>query len=175
MKCGKTVWGIRAVFFVFHEEGNDMDLMKYARSMERVLKRHCDDIVLLGEMEEDSVMWRFSMPVVVIDDMGKDTVYGVVSCETNEKDIGIPTVSISISLGEITGFSREKLFRLLAINGDLCGATLIVVLLPDKSKILFLGYRIPIEDFIPKEFGEYVADLLVQAMMFVPEEMDGWD
>lgn len=149
-----------------------MDLIKYAQSMGSVLKRHCDSIALLGEMKEDSVMWCFSMPVV-INDTGEDTLCGMISCETNEEDIGIPTVSISISLGKITGFSREKLLHLLTINSDFYGARLFVAPFPDGSEVLWLGHRVSVEDFNPEKFGEYVADLVGQAMRFVPEELMG--
>lgn len=139
-----------------------MDLMSYANDFAAVLLEECESVEMLGEAEPSGTSWFFQL---------RGGMSGFASCEDNADDLGVPTVSIALSLGDITEVPREGLLALLARNGDMLGASLTASDLGDDTTILLIQHRIPVESFEPAEFGAMVEHLLSQITLFLGDDI----
>jgi hypothetical protein len=119
-----------------------MDMMKFAKDIETVLKKVATESEPVSPATEDGGIWGF--------ELGEDA-SGFLSLESNQGTLDVPTVTVSLSLGSIEEVSKEDLMDLLIINGDLLGASLTITppLGEEQEEFLMLQTK-----FVATEFSE---------------------
>jgi hypothetical protein len=90
---------------------------------------------------------------------------GFISCEDNMEDLKFPTISIGLFVYDITGISREQLFDLFALNGELHACSLSVESFEDRWKLI-LNRRIMVESYQPGELGANIMVMLNRLSIF---------
>lgn len=98
----------------------------------------------------------------------ENQLYGFVSCELNEEDINIPTISFSLSIRDITNTSRQQIIDLFSLNGKLhaCSFSADVI---DNKLILFINRRIMVSSYQVGELEANIYLMLNQLDVFSPE------
>lgn len=140
-----------------------MDLIKFAKEMETVLKAAATESELVSPASEDGAIWGF--------ELGEDA-SGFLSLESNEGTLDVPTVTVSLSLGSIEEISKEDLMDLLIINGDLLGASLTITppLGEEQEEFLMLQTKFVATDFSADMFNKSVTSLMTQMSIFFEAE-----
>ena len=140
-----------------------MDLIKFAKEMETVLKTAATESELVSPASEDGAIWGF--------ELGEDA-SGFLSLESNEGTLDVPTVTVSLSLGSIEEVSKEDLMDLLIINGDLLGASLTITppLGEEQEEFLMLQTKFVASDFSEDMFNKSVTSLMTQMSIFFEAE-----
>lgn len=140
-----------------------MDLIKMAKEVEVVLREQSADFEELAPASEDGAMWGFALD---------DDTSGFISLESNQGTFDIPTVSISISLGTLGEAGQEDLLELLAINGELLGATLTITppLGDEQEEFLMLQTKFVAVEFSQDMFVKSINSLLTQVSIFFESE-----
>ncbi|PKN43482.1 MAG: hypothetical protein CVU60_00195 [Deltaproteobacteria bacterium HGW-Deltaproteobacteria-18] len=140
-----------------------MDLIKFAKEMETVLKTAATESELVSPASEDGAIWGF--------ELGEDA-SGFLSLESNEGTLDVPTVTVSLSLGSIEEISKEDLMDLLIINGDLLGASLTITppLGEEQEEFLMLQTKFVASDFSEDMFNKSVTSLMTQMSIFFEAE-----
>lgn len=80
---------------------------------------------------------------------------GFISCENNNEDINVSTISLALLLYDITNISREKILELFSLNGSFHGCTLSAEKIEDRWK-LFLNRRIMVDSYVDGELYDNV-------------------
>jgi len=140
-----------------------MDLIKFAKEMETVLKTAATESELVSPASEDGAIWGF--------EIGEDA-SGFLSLESNQGTLDVPTVTVSLSLGSIEEISKEDLMDLLIINGDLLGASLTITppLGEEQEEFLMLQTKFVASDFSEDMFNKSVTSLMTQMSIFFEAE-----
>lgn len=140
-----------------------MDLIKFAKEMETVLKAAATESELVSPASEDGAIWGF--------EIGEDA-SGFLSLESNQGTLDVPTVTVSLSLGSIEEISKEDLMDLLIINGDLLGASLTITppLGEEQEEFLMLQTKFVASDFSEDMFNKSVTSLMTQMSIFFEAE-----
>jgi hypothetical protein len=140
-----------------------MDLIKFAKEMETVLKTAATESELVSPASEDGAIWGF--------EIGEDA-SGFLSLESNQGTLDVPTVTVSLSLGSIEEISKEDLMDLLIINGDLLGASLTITppLGEEQEEFLMLQTKFVATDFSADMFNKSVTSLMTQMSIFFEAE-----
>ena len=122
-----------------------------------------------SETEDGVFCWFFEL----------EGVSGLISCEHNNDDLEIPTVTLVLPLADTEDLSREDLMELLSRNSDMYHASLTCTapfFSDEKTKetrrLLAIQHRFAVEDFVPTKFLEYVEMLQFNAVTFLPELFD---
>ena len=140
-----------------------MDLIKFAKEMETVLKTAATESELVSPASEDGAIWGF--------EIGEDA-SGFLSLESNQGTLDVPTVTVSLSLGSIEEVSKEDLMDLLIINGDLLGASLTITppLGEEQEEFLMLQTKFVASEFSEDMFNKSVTSLMTQMSIFFEAE-----
>jgi hypothetical protein len=93
---------------------------------------------------------------------------GFISCELNEEDIDIPTISIALIIADITNASRQQIIDLFSLNTQLHACSLSIVEFGDQLK-LTLNRRIIAESYQSGELQENTNIMLIRLDIFFPE------
>lgn len=140
-----------------------MDMMKFAKDIETVLKKVATESEPVSPATEDGGIWGF--------ELGEDA-SGFLSLESNQGTLDVPTVTVSLSLGSIEEVSKEDLMDLLIINGDLLGASLTITppLGEEQEEFLMLQTKFVATDFSEDMFNKSVTSLMTQMSIFFEAE-----
>jgi hypothetical protein len=140
-----------------------MDLIKFAENMEAVLKKVAAESELISPVTEDGALWGFEI---------NEDASGFLSLDSNQGTFDVPTVTVSLSLGAIEEVSKEDLLDLLALNGDLFGASLTITppLGEEQEDFLMLQTKFAATDFSEDTFSKSVRSLLTQMSIFFDAE-----
>lgn len=140
-----------------------MDLIKFAKEMEAVLKKVATESEMVSPATEDGAIWGF--------ELGEDA-SGFLSLESNQGTLDVPTVTVSLSLGSIEEVSKEDLMDILIINGDLLGASLTITppLGEEQEEFLMLQTKFVASDFSEDMFNKSVTSLMTQMSIFFEAE-----
>ncbi|MGE4443058.1 MAG: hypothetical protein AB7D27_16465 [Desulfomicrobium sp.] len=140
-----------------------MDMMKFAKDIEAVLKKVATESEPVSPATEDGAIWGF--------ELGEDA-SGFLSLESNQGTLDVPTVTVSLSLGSIEEISKEDLMDLLIINGDLLGASLTITppLGEEQEEFLMLQTKFVATDFSEDMFNKSVTSLMTQMSIFFEAE-----
>ena len=140
-----------------------MDMMKFDKNIEVVLKKVATESEPVSPATEDGGIWGF--------ELGEDA-SGVLSLESNQGTLDVPTVTVSLSLGSIEEVSKEDLMDLLIINGDLLGASLTITppLAEEQEEFLMLQTKFVATDFSEDMFNKSVTSLMTQMSIFFEAE-----
>jgi hypothetical protein len=140
-----------------------MDMMKFAKDIEAVLKKVATESEPVSPATEDGGIWGF--------ELGEDA-SGFLSLESNQGTLDVPTVTVSLSLGSIEEVSKEDLMDLLIINGDLLGASLTITppLGEEQEEFLMLQTKFVATDFSEDMFNKSVTSLMTQMSIFFEAE-----
>ena len=140
-----------------------MDMMKFAKDIEVVLKKVATESEPVSPATEDGGIWGF--------ELGEDA-SGFLSLESNQGTLDVPTVTVSLSLGSIEEISKEDLMDLLIINGDLLGASLTITppLGEEQEEFLMLQTKFVATDFSEDMFNKSVTSLMTQMSIFFEAE-----
>ncbi len=140
-----------------------MDMMKFAKDIEVVLKKVATESEPVSPATEDGGIWGF--------ELGEDA-SGFLSLESNQGTLDVPTVTVSLSLGSIEEVSKEDLMDLLIINGDLLGASLTITppLGEEQEEFLMLQTKFVATDFSEDMFNKSVTSLMTQMSIFFEAE-----
>jgi len=144
------------------ERNRRMDLRELAEAIDRHLKQQCKKVDAMTGPDEKGGAWRF-----VVD---RETI-GFLSCENNEEDIRVPTVSTAVYLGDLTGADKKFLLRLLELNGSFFQAHFTVQNI-DGARMLFIEQRVAAESYSPERFKESVDHLVRQYALFFEEPLN---
>lgn len=134
-------------------------MQKIVADLQNVLKQTCVSVEPIGEVDENGASWLCEMD---------NDICCIVSCEDNAEDFDIPTVSIAISIGDISKLTKNDLFELLSMNDSFWRATLTTKRI-GKSWMLFLQYKVMAESFKMEEaeFLGCIDHLVSQQQMFM--------
>jgi hypothetical protein len=140
-----------------------MDMFKFAKDIETVLKKVATESEPVSAATEDGAIWGF--------ELGEDA-SGFLSLESNQGTLDVPTVTVSLSLGSIEEISKEDLMDLLIINGDLLGASLTITppLGEEQEEFLMLQTKFVATDFSEDMFNKSVTSLMTQMSIFFEAE-----
>ncbi|NLW81515.1 MAG: hypothetical protein GXY42_07580 [Desulfovibrionales bacterium] len=140
-----------------------MDLIRFSRDVENVLRKVATEFDQLSQPTEDGALWGFEL---------EDDASGFVSLESNQGTLDVPTVTISLSLGAIEEVSREDLMDLLTINGDLLGASLTITppLGEEQEEFLMLQTKFVASEFSEDMFIKSINSLMTQMSIFFEAE-----
>ena len=140
-----------------------MDMMKFAKDIEAVLKKVATESEPVSPATEDGGIWGF--------ELGEDA-SGFLSLESNQGTLDVPMVTVSLSLGSIEEVSKEDLMDLLIINGDLLGASLTITppLGEEQEEFLMLQTKFVATDFSEDMFNKSVTSLMTQMSIFFEAE-----
>jgi hypothetical protein len=140
-----------------------MDMMKFVKDIEAVLKKVATESEPVSPASEDGGIWGF--------ELGEDA-SGFLSLESNQGTLDVPTVTVSLSLGSIEEVSKEDLMDLLIINGDLLGASLTITppLGEEQEEFLMLQTKFVATDFSEDMFNKSVTSLMTQMSIFFEAE-----
>lgn len=92
-------------------------------------------------------------------------IFGFISCENNESDIMIPTISIALVLYDITALPREGLLELLSLNGDFHGCTLCADNFDGNWKLV-INRRIMVASYLEGELPDNIELMLERLWIF---------
>lgn len=140
-----------------------MDMIKFAKDMETVLRKVATEFEPISEPAEDGALWGF--------ELGEDA-SGFLSLESNQGTLDVPTVTVSLSLGSIEEVTKEDLMDLLTINGDLLGASLTITppLGEEQEEFLMLQTKFVATEFSEDMFNKSVTSLMTQMSIFFEAE-----
>ena len=140
-----------------------MDMIKFAKDMEAVLRKVATEFEPISEPAEDGALWGF--------ELGEDA-SGFLSLESNQGTLDVPTVTVSLSLGSIEEVTKEDLMDLLTINGDLLGASLTITppLGEEQEEFLMLQTKFVATEFTEDMFNKSVTSLMTQMSIFFETE-----
>jgi hypothetical protein len=140
-----------------------MDLIVFAKKIESVLKKTTSEFEPISSATEDGALWGFEM-----DEEGS----GFLALDANRGTFDLPTVTVSLSLGALEDATEEDLLDLLALNGDLLGASLALTppLGDAEEEFLMLQTKFPAVDFSEEIFTNSVMSLMAQMVMFFDAE-----
>ena len=140
-----------------------MDLTKMSGEMETVLRKIASESDLITPLSEDGALWGFELA---------DEASGFLSLEANTGTFDVPTVTVSLSLGAIEDISKEDLLDLLAINGDLLGASLTITppLGDGQEEFLMLQTKFVASEFSEEAFNKSLTSLMTQMSIFFEAE-----
>lgn len=140
-----------------------MDMIKFAKDMEAVLRKVATEFEPISEPAEDGALWGF--------ELGEDA-SGFLSLESNQGTLDVPTVTVSLSLGSIEEVTKEDLMDLLTINGDLLGASLTITppLGEEQEEFLMLQTKFVAMEFSEDMFNKSVTSLMTQMSIFFETE-----
>ena len=140
-----------------------MDLIKFAKDMEVVLRKVATEFEMVSPAAEDGALWGF--------ELGEEA-SGFLSLESNQGTLDVPTVTVSLSLGSIEEVSKEDLMDLLIINGDLLGASLTITppLGEEQEEFLMLQTKFVATDFSEDMFNKSITSLMTQMSIFFEAE-----
>jgi hypothetical protein len=140
-----------------------MDMITFAKDMEKVLRKVATEFEPVSEPAEDGALWGF--------ELGEDA-SGFLSLESNQGTLDVPTVTVSLSLGSIEEITREDLMDLLTINGDLLGASLTITppLGEEQEEFLMLQTKFVATEFSEDMFTKSVTSLMTQMSIFFETE-----
>jgi hypothetical protein len=133
-----------------------MNLIQFAGDIEKILQQSCQSYERMGDPDQDGAAWFYNM---------EDDICGFISCESNSEDMRIPTVSIALSLGDVSTASHEEILALLGKNKELFTGSLNVTAFGESS-ILSLQTRIAADAYNPHDFLNYFKLLQTEASMF---------
>lgn len=133
---------------------NEIDLIKAANELEKILSEECSYYRLLGEKTADKVSWFFSLT--------DDELTGFIDLDANTNTIGEPTITIAVKICDAAQFSREALFNALSANGDLWRATYTIEKVQDDLELLFIQYRTILSSFRKDDFINCLDHLIDQ-------------
>ena len=140
-----------------------MDLIKFAKDMEVVLRKVATEFEMVSPAAEDGALWGF--------ELGEEA-SGFLSLESNQGTLDVPTVTVSLSLGSIEEVTKEDLMDLLTINGDLLGASLTITppLGEEQEEFLMLQTKFVATDFSEDTFNKSITSLMTQMSIFFEAE-----
>jgi len=119
-----------------------------------------------SQNDDGAVCWFFEI----------DDVAGLISCEENNGDLGIPTVTLSLPLADTEDLSRDDLLELLSRNSEMFQASLTCTSSLEteggNQRLLAIQHRFATHDFNPESFLEYIETLQFNAVTFLPELFD---
>jgi hypothetical protein len=140
-----------------------MDLVTLAQEIEERLNQDAKVSERLTDIGPDGAVFGFEMD---------EEISGFISCESNQDGVGIPTVSISLTLGSVQELSQRDFLDLLLINGDLVDATITVTPEFEDSgdQFLLLQRKLRAEGYDTGSFTQHVESLLELANLFFAEE-----
>lgn len=140
-----------------------MDMTAIAENIETALQAIASEIDAIAPLSEDGALWGFEL---------EDEASGFVALDLNQGTFDVPTVTISLSLGTIEDISKDDLLDLLAINGDLLGASLTVTppLGDEQAEFLMLQTKFMAGEFSKEMLTKSMTSLLTQMSIFF--EMD---
>jgi hypothetical protein len=138
-----------------------MDLIALARSIQVELEGLTSSLEPLGEPDAGGAAWYFRL---------NDPDLSVfLSIEDNHEDLNLPTVSMAIPLGDVTGATREQLAEWLMVSGDLVDASLTLVSLEEGHESLMISRKTPAEGFDPATIPDHVSQLARQVSLLLGE------
>ena len=140
-----------------------MDLIKFAKDMEVVLRKVATEFEMVSPAAEDGALWGF--------ELGEEA-SGFLSLESNQGTLDVPTVTVSLSLGSIEEVTKEDLMDLLTINGDLLGASLTITppLGGEQEEFLMLQTKFVATEFSEDTFNKSITSLMTQMSIFFEAE-----
>lgn len=140
-----------------------MDLIKFAKDMEVVLRKVATEFEMVSPAAEDGALWGF--------ELGEEA-SGFLSLESNQGTLDVPTVTVSLSLGSIEEVTKEDLMDLLTINGDLLGASLTITppLGEEQEEFLMLQTKFVATEFSEDMFNKAITSLMTQMSIFFEAE-----
>jgi hypothetical protein len=140
-----------------------MDLIKFAKDMEVVLRKVATEFEMVSPAAEDGALWGF--------ELGEEA-SGFLSLESNQGTLDVPTVTVSLSLGSIEEVTKEDLMDLLTINGDLLGASLTITppLGEEQEEFLMLQTKFVATEFSEDTFNKSITSLMTQMSIFFEAE-----
>ncbi len=140
-----------------------MDLIKFAKDMEAVLRKVATEFEMVSPAAEDGALWGF--------ELGEEA-SGFLSLESNQGTLDVPTVTVSLSLGSIEEVTKEDLMDLLTINGDLLGASLTITppLGEEQEEFLMLQTKFVATEFSEDMFNKSITSLMTQMSIFFEAE-----
>jgi hypothetical protein len=140
-----------------------MDLIKFAKDMEVVLRKVATEFEMVSPAAEDGALWGF--------ELGEEA-SGFLSLESNQGTLDVPTVTVSLSLGSIEEVTKEDLMDLLTINGDLLGASLTITppLGEEQEEFLMLQTKFVATEFSEDMFNKSITSLMTQMSIFFEAE-----
>jgi len=144
-----------------------MDLKSKALEIESWLKENAVEYEVLGTVDDEGGAFGYTLS-------GGDA-QGFVAVDSNVEDLQIPTVSVSVLLGELTEASREELLGLLTLNRSLLNASLAAVPLDETQVLMVIQTRVPVEVFEIGDLGELIESLLDQSSLFFDDEEEEGD
>lgn len=143
---------------------NEIDLIKAANELENILSEECSCYELLGDKTAERVSWFFSLK--------EDDLVGFIDLESNTDTIGEPTITIALKICDATQFSRDDLFNVLNVNGDLWRATYTISKVEDNLEFLFIQYRTLLSSFRKDDFVNCVNHLVDQCQSTLGSDTD---
>ena len=147
------------------ENEADSPLSKLAEEIQGVLEKEATRFDC-SKNDAGSLCWFFEI----------DDVAGLISCEENTEDIGIPTVTLMLPLADTEDLSREDLLELLSRNAQMFHAALTCTspfeTESGTQRLLAIQHRFATHDFNAASFLEYVETLQFNAVTFLPELFD---
>ena len=140
-----------------------MDLIKFAKDMEVVLRKVATEFEMVSPAAEDGALWGFELD---------EEASGFLSLESNQGTLDVPTVTVSLSLGSIEEVTKEDLMDLLTINGDLLGASLTITppLGEEQEEFLMLQTKFVATEFSEDTFNKSITSLMTQMSIFFEAE-----
>lgn len=140
-----------------------MDLIAFAKEIEAVLKKTASEYEPVSPAAEDGALWGFEMD---------EDASGFLALDSNQGTFDLPTVTVSLSLGTLEDVTQEDLLDLLALNGDLLGASLTLTppLGEAQEEFLMLQTKFPAVDFSEEMFEKSVTSLMTQISIFFDAE-----
>lgn len=136
-----------------------MDMLKLAQKLETVLRKTVGEWEPVSPPSEDGAVWGFELD---------DDANGFLSLDSNEGTFDVPTITVALSLGVLEDVSIDDLKELLAINGDLLGASLTLTppLGDGQEEFLMLQTKFPAAEFSEKIFKDSLDMLVAQLSIF---------
>jgi len=117
--------------------------------------------------DEHCDLWYFE-----VDDLA-----GFISCEDNESDIRVPTVTLAIGIGIADELTRDELMGLMERNNHLYQCSIVITPpLPmgeEHHRMIAVHRRVDARTFHPQAFLDHLNDLQVNSELFLGNEVGG--
>jgi hypothetical protein len=141
------------------------------QALAKAIEEELEETVAVHERsqatDEHCDLWYFEI----------DEVAGFISCEENETDIRVPTVTLAIGVGIADDLTRDELMGLMERNNHLYQCAVVITPpLPmgdEEHRMIAVHRRVDARTFHPQSFLDHLNDLQVNSELFLANVLGG--